>query len=150
MTFFEYFYVPRAKGRWRSWWSLTMTFPLVFGLVIGLWSSWRDSAIGTRQESTTGKITAHEPENHDSYRYTFTAQGRQFSGLSMSPNARETVGEPAQIYFDSRDPTTNSLEDFSSRSQRDRRLVPIFTFVTCVIPAIILCLKLTPPSKDAT
>jgi hypothetical protein len=142
VTFFEFFFSPRSTGRWRSWWSLTMTFPLVVGLVVGLYDSRRDAAIGARQESTSGQVIAYEPNNHNSYRYTFTAQGRQFSGISESPRVSETVGAPTPIYFDPLDPRKNSLEDFSMRSHRDRGLVPICTFGICVIPAIILYSKL--------
>lgn len=149
MKFTEYFYSPRAKGRWRSWWSLTMTFPLIVGLAVGLYSSRRDAATGARQELTTGKITAHEPNNHDSYRYTFTVQGRQFNGISGSPKPAEVVGASTQVYFDPRDPNTNSLEDFLMRSRRDRKLVPLFVFGICVIPAFILYSKLRNPSKNA-
>jgi hypothetical protein len=119
-----------------------MTFPMIVGLAFSLWSSHRDAAIGARQESTTGEITAHERNNHDSYRYEFTAQGKKFSGLSSSPRAKETMGEPAQIYFDPQNPTTNSLEDFLERSRRDKSLDSIFIFVICAIPAIIFCSKI--------
>ena len=154
VTFFEYFYSPRAKGRFRSWWSLTFTFPLVLTLVHGLYYSRRDAAIGTRQESTSGQITAYEPSNHNSCRYTFTVQEKQYVGMDSSPTATPVapaiVGDQIQVYFDPINPTTNSLEDFSIRSHRVRGLVPISAFGICVIPAIILYLKLTGPSKNVT
>ncbi len=151
VTFREFFFSPRSKGRWRSWWSLGMTYPLVVGLAMGLYSSRRDANIATRQESTSGQVAAYEPSNHNSVRYTFAVKGKQYVGMDSSPTATPEVpaiiGDRVQVYFDSDNPTTNSLEDFWSRSRRDKGLVPICAFGIVVIPAIILCLKLTGPSR---
>ena len=152
MTLFEYFFSPRSKGRGSSWWSLTMALPLVIGLVDGLYWSRRDAVIGTRQESTSGQVTAYEPSNHNSCRYTFTVQGKQYAGMDSSPTATPAapaiVGDQLQVYFDPNNPTTNSLEDFSMRSRRDRGLVPLFMLGICVIPVIIFYSKLRGQSRD--
>jgi hypothetical protein len=65
---------------------------------------------------------------------------------TATPAVPAIVGDRVQVYFDSNNPATNSLEDFYSRSRRDRALVPIFVFGIFVVPAIILYSKLREPS----
>jgi hypothetical protein len=128
-----------------------MTFPLLVGLVHGLYSSWLASSLGAHEATTSGQVTAYEPSNHNSCRYTFTFFERQYVGMDSSPTATPAapaiVGDQVMVYFNEIDPTKNALEDFNARSHRVRRLVPIYALGICVIPAIILYLKLAGPSR---
>jgi hypothetical protein len=81
--------------------------------------------VANRERETTCLITAHETSNHNHYRYSFTVSERQYTGISQSPTGGGIVGEQMKVYFDSHDPNTNSLEDFSVTSQRDFGPLPL-------------------------
>ena len=74
----------------------------------------------------------------------FIVQGRQFSGLSSSPKDSVVIGERVQVYFDSSDPATNSLEDFAEASRQNLGVATFMIFGILVFATIILYSKLVP------
>lgn len=47
-----------------------------------------DRNIASRQQTTQGLITTHEPSNHNQYSYVFTVNGKNFTGWE-SPRSEE-------------------------------------------------------------
>ena len=97
----------------------------------------KDAAIGRRQQVTDGEVTAYEPDNHNSCRYRFDFEGRQFVGVSGCPGLTGIVGEQVQIYFDPGDSTESSLEDFSQTSQRNWGVILFMAFGVCIVIGIV-------------
>jgi hypothetical protein len=126
---------------------LFITLPWVIGVVFIFSDSRRMDAVANRQQTARGLVTAYERSNHNQYRYTFTAQGKQYGGISQSPTDSAIVGGQIQVYFDPRDPTTNSLEDFSTRSRRDMGMLPFLALGIGGVAAFILYSKTTSPSR---
>jgi hypothetical protein len=125
VTLFQFLFSKRSKADWQSWWAMLITLPWVFLIVFLLAGSRHNATIAARQQMTIGTITGHEASNHNQYRYTFTFSGRQYSGLSQSPTDTAEIGEPMTVFFDPRNPDTNSLEDFSAASKRNGNMLPL-------------------------
>jgi hypothetical protein len=94
-----------------------------------------------RQQMTIGTITGHEASNHNQYRYTFTFSGKQYNGLSQSPTDTTEIGERMTVYFDPRNPDTNSLEDFSAASKREGNPLPILFIGVAGVAGLIVFSK---------
>ena len=119
-----------------------MTYPLVAGLAFGIWDSTRDSAIASHQLTTTGVVTAYEPENHNQCRYIFSVQGKSFEGHDSAPHHPQPLGEVVNVFYDSTNPSASGLEDYSKRGKREGGLIPLCVFGILLIPAIILYNKI--------
>ncbi len=142
VTTFERSMSPQTKYDWNPWWALILALPFAFGLAFLIPESLQDSAIGSRQNMATGKVTAYDPYNHDSCRYTFTAQGRQFTAIGSCPTHPGVVGAKVPVYFDPADPTKSSLEDFSKVSKRKQGVVFVMIFGVCGVTAFVFLSKL--------
>lgn len=121
-----------------------ITIPLFLGLAFVVPGAIRDNAISARQRTAVGIVTAYEPSSHNECQYMFIVQGRQFSGLSSSPKDSVVIGERVQVYFDSSDPATNSLEDFAEASRQNLGVATFMIFGILVFATIILYSKLVP------
>jgi len=122
-----------------------MTYPLMVGLAIGIWESRHDALIAARQLTTTGVVTAYDRENHNQCSYVFSVQGKPFTGRSSAPHGSATLGEIVTVYYDSTDPSTSGLEDYSVKGRRDGGLIPIYVFGIFLIPGIIIYAKAKKP-----
>jgi Protein of unknown function (DUF3592) len=108
-----------------SWWKFLIVTPWIFGLIF-LAPAWKiDREIATRQQTTNGTITAHEPSNHDRYEYIFSVNGHAFIGW-QSPRANELqIGKEVLVYYDPVDPNQNSLRDFNDVGDQDFGPIPL-------------------------
>ena len=122
-----------------------MTYPLVAALIFGIWESRHDALIATRQLITTGVVTAYDRENHNQCSYIFSVQGKPFTGRSSAPHGSAALGEVLTVYYDSTDPSTSGLEDYSVKGRRDGGLIPICVFGIILIPGIIIYVKAKKP-----
>jgi hypothetical protein len=149
VNFFRWFSSPRSRGDWKSPYSTFITLPWLLGAVMGMLDSRKDAAIASRQQTTFGHIAAHEPSNHDMYRYKFQAADEERSGLSNLPYDHADIGEEVKVYFDPSDPASNSLIDYSERSERDKSLVPFLLVGSGALATfILLACWLTPTRKS--
>jgi hypothetical protein len=137
VTLLQWLFSKRSKADWQSWWSMLITLPWVFGIVFLLAESRNNATIAARQQTTIGTITGHEVSNHNQYRYMFIFSGKQYIGLSQSPTDTAEIGERVRVYFDSRNPDTNSLEDFSAASKRKGNMLPILFIGVAGIAGLI-------------
>ncbi len=129
-----------------------LTYPLVVGVLFGIWEVHRDASIASRQIVTTGVVTAYTPENHGQCRYVFSVKGKSFEGQDSAPHHPQPLGEVVAVFYDSTDPTASGLEDYTQRGKREGGLIPICLFGIVLIPAIIGYNKIakTGGSRDAS
>jgi len=143
MRVLEWFTSRRSRDDWKSWWSLLITLPWVLGFGF-LFSGARQKAeIAGRQEATLGFVTAYDRANHNQCQYSFMVGGRHFNGRSSSPAETASVGQQVQVYFDSGNPSVNSLEDFASASRRDRSVSLVAMVGVSLVAAVILSAKVS-------
>jgi hypothetical protein len=118
-----------------------MTFPFVFGLSFLVPQQLRDARVGAREQFATGVVTAYEPSNHDSCRYTFSINRQRFDGISGCPFHPGAVGAVVQVYYDPANPATSSLEDFLEARRRNEGMIPLMLLGICAVISAILFSK---------
>jgi hypothetical protein len=64
-----------------SWWNLLITLPWALGAGIAIHEWAVDRTVARREQTTLGTITAHEPENHNKYGYSFAVNGKPTVGM---------------------------------------------------------------------
>ena len=130
----------RVDQTWRnpSWWNLLVVLPWTIGLVFLIYEWKLDRAVAERQQTTQGRITVHEPSNHNRYGYVFTVNGRSYTGW-QSPRAGEfEIGKQVVVYYDPKDPAKNALTDFSELSIQSLGPVPLLMFGIGAVAVFIL------------
>jgi len=131
--------VDRAVRQWRhpSWWTLLVLSPWMIGTALSI-RDWRVKLdAGVHQETVKGTIIGHEPRNHDSYSYEFLVHGRTFKGSDSPLDYEPTLGQEVTVYFDSRDPSSNALTEFSRLAVRDLGPVPLMVLGTGLLVLFI-------------
>ena len=99
-----------------TWWNMLVTLPCVIGLIIQIYSAESYRHVASRERNTQGVITAHETSNHNQYRYAFSIDGQNYSGLGGAPGTDPKIGDHVVMHYDSRNPSTNALKDFATLS----------------------------------
>lgn len=88
-----------------------------------------ENRVANMQQTSFGTITdCNGSGRRYSCDYTFTAQGGQYIGSSAAPLGT-LFGSTVEVYYDTRNPVRNSLEDFRTKSREDRRFVYVFLLV---------------------
>ena len=111
----------QRPGSWLNppWWFALVTLPWLIGVAL-LASEVRDaSAIATREQTTKGVITAHDPGNHDSYQYSYSVGGRTFHSWQIPYRVAWRLGEQVVVFYDPLEPTVSSLVEFGDRNDED-------------------------------
>jgi hypothetical protein len=114
--------------------------PCLIGAVFLLyeWVLYRNAA--TRQQTTFGTVTAHEPSNHSRYGYTFTVGGRRYDGWQVPQDSeRWTVGQQVVVYYDAADPTRNALRDLTTES--DGIIAPMPVLVLGIVAVVMIIIS---------
>ena len=109
----------------------------------------REYSAAKRQQTSLGTVTGYDRSNHNQCSYRFTANGRQYNGMRSAATTSITVGDRVSVYYDSHDPTMNSLEDFSEMSHNDRGFVEMLLIVIAAFAAVIFYSKTTSNRKGA-
>jgi len=118
----------RYWGR-PSWWNLFVTLPWAMGLVFFIYAGLSERAIAQRERTTEGRITQHEPQNHNRYGYTFSVNGRPYHGWTTPQEGSSfAVDQQVIVFYDSRDATRNALTDFNELSLGAFGPIPILLF----------------------
>ena len=112
---------------WKNprWWYAIITVPWLLGLVLLAQQARRYRTIASREQTTFGTITGHDPNNHNSYQYTFSAGGRSFRAWQVPHRNEWHIGEQVVVYYDPMDPAVSSLIDFTERSYDDEGPIPL-------------------------
>ena len=81
---------------------------------------------------TEGVIVDCQPYNL--CRFTYVFLGRSFEGAGTpAPGAAIVVGQQVAVFFDTKQPQTNSLEDFARVSRRQMVMVPLCLIAICAL-----------------
>ena len=108
----------------------------MIGLMFCVYGWYRDRAVGWREQTTSGTITAHEPANHDRYGYIFKVNEKTYTGWQSSyDSVTFTVGQLVTVHYDPLDPNNNALVDFNELSWRAFGPVP---FLAAAIASVVL------------
>ena len=107
------------------WWYAFVTLPWLLGVAVWGVQARKDSVRASRQRTTAGVITAHDPGNHNSYEYTYSVGGRTFRAWEIPHSVEWRIGEQVLVYYDPREPGASSLVDFGERSAEDAGPIPL-------------------------
>jgi hypothetical protein len=105
----------RFRDAQRTWLPGVIVFlalPWTLGALEMIYDWKIDRDIASRQETTYGVITAHDPANHNSYGYVFSVNGKTFNGWQSPKEDELAIGKRVTVLYDRRDPTRNALTDF--------------------------------------
>ena len=84
--------------------------------------------VAQREKTTNGSITAHEPTNHNRYGYSFSVDGKPYSGWEIPRNKELHIGQQLTIFYDPIDPTKNAITDFADLEMDSLGPVPLLLF----------------------
>lgn len=143
VDFKEWFSSPRSRNTWHTWWTMTVTLPFLFGVLVVALRAGREDRAARRQQTSQGVVTAYDRSDHNQCSYNFSALGKPYTGRRSANTTEVTVGDHVLVYYDSQDPAMNALDDFSEMSHRDRSFCYILLFVIGAFPVIILYSKAT-------
>ena len=111
-----------------SWWNLIVAFPWALGAIMALHEWQADRQVASRQQTAEGVVTAHEPANHNRYRYEFSVGGKSWNGWSIPTNGDYPLGARVVVYYDPVDPTKNALSRFEDVASNALGPVPVMLF----------------------
>src|SRR5258708_26246943 len=95
-----------------TWWNLFVVLPWAIGAIF-LIHEWKvDRDVASREQTTLGLITTHEPSNHNRYGYVFTVNGISFTGWESPKNVELEIGKQVVVYYDPQNPNKNALTEF--------------------------------------
>ena len=82
----------RIDPAWENpaWWNLLIAVPWFIGLVFLTYSAISNHIVAKRQQTVTGIITAHEPQNHDRYGFEFALNGQKYSQIGYELGVAST------------------------------------------------------------
>lgn len=124
------------RSAYASWWRVLAVIPWLAGLVFLLSALIEDRAIAKRQHTVIGRVTLHDPANHDRYGYTFSVDGQDYSGWEI-PRGERSIGDTVLVYYDPLNPRRNALVDFAEVAEDDKHPVLFVAFGAVSIPALL-------------
>ena len=129
----------KPSARMSPYSPLIIAAPWVIGLTFCLYGWYRDRAVASREQTTPGTITAHEPSNHDRYGYTFKLNERTYSGWQVPSGSEQfAIGQVVTVHYDPIDPKNNALVDFNELSWRAFGPVPFLVVAISSIALFVL------------
>ena len=114
-----------------------MVLPWSIGLIFSVYSGLTDRAIATRQRTTGGAVTAHEPANHNRYGYFFSVNGKSYVGWESPRKNEFEIGQHVLVFYDPNDPTKNALTDFGDLSLEKFGPIPLLTIGIGTVALVI-------------
>jgi len=75
-----------------------VVLPWIIGTVLFVYEWNVDRGIATREQTTQGVITAHEPANHNRFGYVFSVNGKTFTGWESPRKDKLQIGEQVRVY----------------------------------------------------
>ena len=111
-----------------SWWNLLIVLPWAIGVVLAIHELGNDRTIAQREKTTNGRIAAHEPANHNRYGYSFSVNGKSYSGWESPGKEEPHIGQQVTVFYDPVDPARNALTDFADLEMDSLGPVPVLLF----------------------
>jgi hypothetical protein len=120
-----------------SWWSILLFTPMMLAVVFAVYTAIGNWAIAKRQQTTYGTIVAHEPSNRNRYQYSFSTNGKSYSGWEAPTESPFAIGQRVLIYYDPTNPAQNALTDFAVFGNRNLIPIPFSLVVIALLPVLI-------------
>lgn len=122
--------IDQATRKWENptWWNLLVVLPWTIGVILFVYQWNVDRHIATREQTTLGVITAHEPGNHNRFGYVFSVNGKSFAGWESPGKDGLEIGRSVLVYYDPVNPNKNALTEFGDRSMNSLGPVPMMLF----------------------
>lgn len=111
-----------------SWWNLLVVLPWTLGVVLAIHECTTDRMVAPREKTAGGRIIAHEPANHNRYGYSFSVNGKPYSGWESPGKDKSRIGQSVTVFYDPLDPTRNALTDFADLEINSLGPVPLLLF----------------------
>lgn len=129
----------RSRDYWSppSWWNMLVVLPFVVGIVFSLYGWRADRVAAAREQTAHGQIVSHQPYEHDRFGYTYSVNGRAYSGWAYPSSHDYAVGQRVMVYYDPVDPRMSSLNDFADDAWAAFRPVPLFVSIVIVVAVLI-------------
>ena len=105
-----------------------MVLPWIIGTVLFVYEWNVDRGIATREQTTQGVITAHEPANHNRFGYVFSVNGKTFTGWESPGKDGLDIGKQVLVYYDPLNPSKNALTEFGDLGMNSLGPVPMMLF----------------------
>ena len=119
---------------------LFLPTPWILGAVFFLFSAHKYKDVSLREQTTTGTVILHEPENHNRYGFKFEVDGRAYTGWETPLKAEPKIGQSVTVHYDPLNPAENALIDFSERSDRAFGPAVAMLLLSAVFIAAVLSL----------
>ena len=148
MNFFQRAFAPRSTDDRKPWSSL---WPLLFLLWWPGYFGFRaanQNDVASRQQTSFGAIgeCGRRGKGNENYcHYSFPVGDEVYRGVSQAAPELE-IGQTVVVYYDSQDPRSNALEDFSEKSRETQRFFDISVLVLAAI--VIFILWYGPPRRE--
>lgn len=111
-----------------SWWNLLVVPPWTIGTIF-LIHEWKvDRDVATREQTTRGVITTHEPANHNRYGYVFWVNGKSFTGYESPRRDKLEIGKQVLVFYDPLNPSKNAITDFRELGMESLGPIPLTLF----------------------
>jgi hypothetical protein len=123
---------------------------LLFGIVFYAHRALVENTSASRQETSFATIAQCEVRgrgNTNYCHYTFSVGDGQYTGVSEA-ESDAAFGQIVVVYYDTQDPNTSALRDFSDRSREDKHFVYIFLLVLVATLAFVVWDR--SPTKETT
>jgi hypothetical protein len=120
----------RARRTWAnpSWWFLFVVLPWTIGAIFCVHEWIVDRRVASREQTTQGIITVHEPSNHNRYGYVFSVNGKAFTGWESPRIDKLEIGKQVVVYYDPLNPSKNALTEFRELGMENLGPLPLVLF----------------------
>jgi len=105
-----------------------VVLPWIIGTVLFVYEWNVDRGIATREQTTQGVITAHEPANYNRFGYVFSVNGKTFTGWESPGKDGLDIGKQVLVYYDPLNPSKNALTEFGDLGMNSLGPVPRMLF----------------------
>ncbi len=135
--------IERSVEFWRHppRWAYAIVLPWAIGLVYFVYSSHHLRQVAARQRVVEGQIVAHEPQNHNQYRFRFTVSGRTYRGWASPRGEPLAIGQRVPVFYDPDNPDTCALTDFRALSWEVLGPVPFTSIAIAGVVTIVFMLR---------
>jgi len=104
---------PRAKY-------LIVALPWFVGLIWNVHSYIQSVHVSQRERTASGIVMWHEPQNHNTYHYSFEVGGKRYLGGGSpggcAPSSMR-IGQIVRVYYDPANPNESGLCTFKEQGQ---------------------------------
>ena len=112
-------------------------------------ASHNDASVASREQSATGTIVSHEPQNHNRYGYRFQVGGTRYTGWETPLKEGPKIGQSVKVYFDPQNPSENSLTEFAVLADTWRGRAIVLLIMCAIFASVVLLFDRTIGDRSA-